>query len=395
LPWAARSNNFKTFVFEHRDELDQRQADQRGWVVAHNAFDQRNAESFDFGAAGAIVGLFAREVALDLSIAEVAEDYRRRDVRNLNPVRSAVIETKRGVENDAFAAHRFELPDRLRVAARLVQFSTIQHCDLIRADDQRDFAGPRYRARLRFRQAQRGVLRRLARKRRFIHIRRNDVERQPQPLEQVAPVNGGRGEYEVAGAQVKSSKCLPNISFLSCFFDRVSQKYYHARLMFAQTVIDSLEFARAEQELRGSLPVKSLARLQDSLVDAAGSIDFVIKGSADAKRRPILGLEISGSLHLQCQRCLGLLDYPLRLFNTLRLVRQGENVGAEADDPEFVDFIDASSELDVATLIEDEILLSLPFAPRHREDTCQQMLGKVQRDARLSAFAKLAALRKN
>lgn len=166
--------------------------------------------------------------------------------------------------------------------------------------------------------------------------------------------------------------------------------------MFAQTVIDSLEFARAEQELRGSLPVTSLARLQDSLVDAAGSIDFVIKGGADARQRPILSLEISGSLYLQCQRCLGLLDYPLRLFNTLRLVRQGENVGAEADDPECIDFIDASSELDVATLIEDEILLSLPFAPRHKEDTCQQMLGKVQRDAiRLSAFDKLAALRKN
>lgn len=166
--------------------------------------------------------------------------------------------------------------------------------------------------------------------------------------------------------------------------------------MFAQTVIDSLEFARAEQELRGSLPVTSLARLQDGLIDAAGGIDFVVKGGADARRRPILTLEVSGSLHLQCQRCLGLLDYPLRLFNTLRLVRQGENVGAEADDPEAADPIDASAELDVATLIEDEILLSLPFAPRHSEDTCQHVLGEVSRDAvRLSAFDKLAALRKS
>jgi uncharacterized protein len=166
--------------------------------------------------------------------------------------------------------------------------------------------------------------------------------------------------------------------------------------MFAQTVIDSLEFARAGQELRGSLPVTSLARLQDSLIDAAGSIDFVIKGGTDAERRLILGLEISSLLHLQCQRCLGLLDYPLRLFNTLRLARQGEYVGAEADDPKAADVIDASSELDVATLIEDEILLSLPFAPRHKEDACQRVLGTVQRDAvRLTAFAKLAALRKN
>ena len=166
--------------------------------------------------------------------------------------------------------------------------------------------------------------------------------------------------------------------------------------MFAQTVIDSLEFARAKQELRGRLPVTSLVRLQDVLADADGSIDFVIKGGADARRREILALEVSGSFHLQCQRCLGLLDYPLRLFNTLRLVRQGEDVGAEADDPESADCIDASPVLDVAALIEDEILLSLPYAPRHKEGSCQRVLGELKGDAiRWSAFAKLAALRKN
>lgn len=165
--------------------------------------------------------------------------------------------------------------------------------------------------------------------------------------------------------------------------------------MSAQPVIDSLQFARAEQELRGSLPVTSLARLQDGLFDAMGSIEFVVRGGRDGKRRPILVLQVGGSLHLQCQRCLGLLDYPLRLSNLLRLVRQGENVGAEADDPDAADCIEANPELDVAVLIEDEILLSLPFAPRHTEDGCRSVLSNVQREAaRQSAFAKLAELKK-
>ena len=191
------------------------------------------------------------------------------------------------------------------------------------------------------------------------------------------------------------SKCLPNMSFLCFCFDRVTQKYYHAPLMSAQTVIDSLEFARAEQELRGSLPVTSLARVHDGLFDAGGSIDFVIKGGQDDKRRPILALEVSGLLHLQCQRCLGLLDYPLRLSNTLRLVRQGENVGAEADDPDAADCIEANSQLDVAVLIEDEILLSLPFAARHTEASCKIGLSNVQRETgRPSPFARLVDLKK-
>ncbi len=165
--------------------------------------------------------------------------------------------------------------------------------------------------------------------------------------------------------------------------------------MSAQTVIDSLEFARTEQEMRGSLPVAGLTRLRDCLIDTSGSVAFLIKGGRDDQRRPILAVEITGLLHVQCQRCLGLLDYPLLLLNTLRLVRPGENLGAEADDPDAADCIEGGSELDVAVLIEDEILLSLPFAPRHPEGACESALESVRREAASpSAFAKLAALKK-
>lgn len=164
----------------------------------------------------------------------------------------------------------------------------------------------------------------------------------------------------------------------------------------AQAVIDSLAFARAEQELRGYLPVTSLARLQDCLYDADGGVEFVVKGGRDVEQRPILALEISGRLRLQCQRCLGLLNYPLRLTNTLRLVGQGENLGADADDPNVADCIEASSELNVAALIEDEILLSLPFASRHADGACPSVLSAMQRETvEPSAFAKLAALKKD
>lgn len=164
--------------------------------------------------------------------------------------------------------------------------------------------------------------------------------------------------------------------------------------MSEQTVIDSLEFARAGQELRGSLPVTKLARLRDCLSDADGSVQFVVRGGRDDERRPILAVEISGLLHLQCQRCLGVLEYPLRLANTLLLVRQGEEVSANAEDPEAADCVEASPEMEVAALIEDEILLSLPFAPRHTEESCQSAVGTGQREAGKSpAFGKLTELK--
>jgi len=163
--------------------------------------------------------------------------------------------------------------------------------------------------------------------------------------------------------------------------------------MSAQAVIDSLEFAQAEQELRGNLPVADLARLHDCLYDTTGSVDFAVKGGHDDRKRPVLALEIRGLLHLQCQRCLKQMDYPLRLSCVLGLVRQGENLAETDADPDAVDCVEASTELDVAGLIEDEILLSLPFSPRHEESECGNQIENANRD-RSSAFAKLAELKK-
>ena len=162
--------------------------------------------------------------------------------------------------------------------------------------------------------------------------------------------------------------------------------------MPAQTVIDSLEFARTGQALRGSLPVPGLLRLRDSLAETPGEVEFMVQGGHDARQRPILSLDISGTLRLQCQRCLGALDYPLRLENTLLLVGAAAAAAGDPDDGE-AEWIEASAKLDLAALVEEEILLSLPYAPRHEEGQCGQGLTEAKDGAGLSAFAKLAALK--
>jgi len=180
-------------------------------------------------------------------------------------------------------------------------------------------------------------------------------------------------------------------------FDREAQKYYHAPPMSAQAapaVIDSLAFARTGESLRGSLPVSALARLRDSLVDDLGEVRFEIKGGQDARRRPVLRLEIGGVLHLQCQRCLGVLEFALQRSSTLLLV---SGSGADSSDLEevTVEWIEASSELDVASLVEDEILLSLPYAPRHGEGQCPPGMRTAESGNKVTAFAKLAVLKRN
>ena len=162
----------------------------------------------------------------------------------------------------------------------------------------------------------------------------------------------------------------------------------------AQTVIDSLEFARAGQTLRGNLPLPGLTRLKDSLVDTLGAVEFEVKGGQDARRRPIFILAVHGMLHLQCQRCLGVLEHPLRVLNTLLLVSAGESAAGDLDE-EDAEWVEASGNLDVVTLVEDEIILSLPYALRHEEGSCRQAGAAAADGAAASAFAKLAALKQN
>ena len=165
--------------------------------------------------------------------------------------------------------------------------------------------------------------------------------------------------------------------------------------MSAPAVIDSLEFARSAQESSGSVPVSALQRLEDLLYDSTGTLSWRLRGRKDDRNRPLLHLAVTGELHLQCQRCLGLLEYPVELENTLRVVPEGTETAEDLEDPDEPDTIDADPELDVQALVEDEVLLSLPLAPRHPEGECESRFAtQSQESAAHSAFDKLAALKR-
>lgn len=140
--------------------------------------------------------------------------------------------------------------------------------------------------------------------------------------------------------------------------------------------------------------MSGLGRLEDLLYDREGVLRYEIHGGRDERMRPQIQIAVSGPLHLRCQRCLGVMDYPLHLTNTLLVVVE-EGGGGDVDDPDAPDTIEQDPELDVAALIEDEVLLALPFAPRHAEGECDSALQTDAQAARESSpFAGLAALKR-
>ncbi len=155
--------------------------------------------------------------------------------------------------------------------------------------------------------------------------------------------------------------------FLTVAFDRGGRNIYHARLMFARPLIDSVDFARNGKELAGKIRLEDMPRLQDIWAGAAGEMSFCIKGRLD-EGKEMLDLSFQGKCLLLCQRCLGGLLYPMD--TTMRLWLLPANRLAEGDEDVDLEVLEASAALDVWALIEDELLLGLPYAPKHPEGAC-------------------------
>lgn len=160
-------------------------------------------------------------------------------------------------------------------------------------------------------------------------------------------------------------------------------------------VIDSLEFARRHEALSGRLQLSTLPRLVEVLFDTSGSLDFEVSGET-AGGDAFLAVKLEGALPLICQRCLGALAFELSVNSRMMLVEPGspwpndDQTGGLED--EACDAIEASGNLDLAPLLEEEILLALPIAPRHEH--CEPpAAARVSKEA--SPFAKLARIKCN
>lgn len=135
--------------------------------------------------------------------------------------------------------------------------------------------------------------------------------------------------------------------------------------MLHRPVIDGLDFARTGSKLKGTWPVADFPRLRDALQADDGTLAYAVRGVPDERGRPALNLRVEGTLSLVCQRCLGALEFPLHIEVSLLLAASQAEIDAEPFEAEGPERIVAGREMAVHDLIEDELLLAIPLAPRH------------------------------
>ncbi len=160
-------------------------------------------------------------------------------------------------------------------------------------------------------------------------------------------------------------------------------------------VIDAFEFCRLKERRDGEIAIADLPRLADESADKSGVVRWSLQGSSNRLGYPQLELAVVGMVRLMCQRCLTPFEFDISSDSVLVLASD-EGSADEIDTllaDESVEVIVGSRNFDIAQLIEDEALLTIPLSPKH--GACpDQLTPEAGKDAgKVSPFAALKNLK--
>lgn len=154
--------------------------------------------------------------------------------------------------------------------------------------------------------------------------------------------------------------------------------------------IDLFEFARHGRTESGHVPLSRLTRIETP--EPTGSLAWSATGSTKGRHGALrLDLTVTGAVVLICQRCLKPMTETLDLRPRFLIAPDDDTADALDQDDKF-DVVVGAPTFELDTLIEDEVILALPIAPRHA--VCPDGAGDVDATTRRpSPFAVLAGLR--
>lgn len=165
-------------------------------------------------------------------------------------------------------------------------------------------------------------------------------------------------------------------------------------------VIDNLTFSKKNETLSGVLLLADCPRLQELLHQPSLKVEsnqqeiaFNLKGTTNSLNQHLLTLSITAKLSANCQRCLNAMPLTIKLqFNYLISdVEDADLEALELDNADDYDLLQRSANMDLAALIEDEVIMALPIAPTH-ENTCVELI--TQSGEKPNPFAALKGLLK-
>lgn len=152
--------------------------------------------------------------------------------------------------------------------------------------------------------------------------------------------------------------------------------------------IDAARLFSTGAEISATVSVDRLQRFREYLFDGASNYETPeaqvrLEFDIDASGHKVVSGDLTIQVELECQRCLGPMKLELSVHPELVAVK------SERDEKQLkgnLDTVvlrnnDGNLVLDVLDMVEDELILGLPLAPRHANDNCSDGFSALKSEA--------------
>ncbi|WEE00860.1 YceD family protein [Taylorella equigenitalis] len=167
--------------------------------------------------------------------------------------------------------------------------------------------------------------------------------------------------------------------------------------------MDFYDLIRNQKTISDTFSITKLNRVLEDypLQDPSSLVEWAVSGVNQPLGPKLIKLTIKANPKLICQRCNSYFVYPLDIDTTLEVVSSLKDLEEDVDSSGEIadsehDKILTSQAQDMVSFIEDEILLNIPYIPKHEE--CPEELiphPKFQEEVKESPFAILKKLKNN
>lgn len=153
---------------------------------------------------------------------------------------------------------------------------------------------------------------------------------------------------------------------------------------FAARALNVAAFAQAGDSYVGDERLARFERLMEETRGLGGEtlVSYSVQGEtrqdAAGHDEPWLHLAAQATLSLVCQRCMGPVDVPVTFERDFRFVAS-EELAAVEDEESDEDVLVLSKTFNLLELVEDELLMAMPPAPKH--ETCPRPVKLQAADA--------------
>lgn len=133
--------------------------------------------------------------------------------------------------------------------------------------------------------------------------------------------------------------------------------------------IDNVDFAKKRQTISGEINVGSMARANEVFEELSGDLSYTISGSLDKKNKPILTVGIYGKITTLCQNCLKKLAIDINYSNILPIFYNETDMDNAlfGEETVYTDGILKDAHFSIDNFLEDELIMLLPIAPKHKK----------------------------